>query len=118
MKHPSNIDFGVGSRDLLTQVNGRDIHSMRDLATALAHSPPATTTTFTFSGREEALDPAAAAADTELLQHYNIHPRTDWSCPMTKALTAFFTGWLWAASTSTQGRIAISRLKPRWSRSS
>ena len=73
LKHPSNIDFGVGSRDLLTQVNGRDIHSMRDLATALAQ-PAGDYHHFHFlSGREEALDrAAAAAADTELLQHYNI----------------------------------------------
>ncbi|MGC6456091.1 MAG: PDZ domain-containing protein [Coraliomargaritaceae bacterium] len=73
LKHPSNIDFGVRTRDILKTVNGRTIESMQDLYAALSENT-GDFHLFTFlSGKEEALDRSdAEAADRELLQQYNI----------------------------------------------
>ena len=73
LKHPSNIDFGVGPRAIVTEVNGRSIHSMQDLQAAL-RAPGDAYHRFRFlSGREEALERRAAAhADAALLAQYNI----------------------------------------------
>tara|TARA_E500000178_G_scaffold317776_1_gene338563 strand:+ start:2498 stop:3985 length:1488 start_codon:yes stop_codon:yes gene_type:complete len=73
IKHPSNIDFGVGTRDLLRTVNGQTVHSMEDLVAAL-HENTGEFHHFSFlSGQEEALDRVAAEmADRELQEQYNI----------------------------------------------
>ena len=73
LKHPSNIDFSLKARSLLKTVNGRAIHSMHDLDTALSEQEgPFHHFTF-LSGGEEALERSAAdAADLQLLQQYNI----------------------------------------------
>ncbi|MGB0343852.1 MAG: PDZ domain-containing protein [Coraliomargarita sp.] len=73
LKHPGNIDFGVGTRDLLRTVNGREIHSMEDLHAALSENTGKFHRFTFFSGREEALDRTEAEeADRQLLEQYNI----------------------------------------------
>lgn len=73
LKHPSNVDFGIRTRDILTKVNDQAIHSIHDLASALQTSPDDFHRFQFLSGREEALNiNQAAAADAELLQQYNI----------------------------------------------
>lgn len=73
LKHPSNVDFGVHTRDILTEVNGHAIHSIHDLASALDQSADDFHRFHFLSGREEALSiNAAHATDAELLQQYNI----------------------------------------------
>jgi S1-C subfamily serine protease len=73
LKHPSNIDFGVHTRDILKSVNGRKIESIEDLYSALTENS-GDFHLFTFlSGKEEALDRSdAEAANQDLLQQYNI----------------------------------------------
>ncbi len=73
LKHPTNIDFGVGIHSVLSEVNGQPIHSMQDLKTALEREGD-TFHRFRFrSGREEALNRFdAQAANAELLEQYNI----------------------------------------------
>jgi hypothetical protein len=73
LKHPSNIDFGVGLSEVLTEVNGLEIGSIEDLYSALENSPDSFHRFKFMSGREEALQiEAARAADTELLNKYQI----------------------------------------------
>ena len=73
LKHPSNIDFGVGARNVVTELNGKTIHSMQDLKAALAASSDDFHRFRFLSGQEEALKISdAAIANTELLQQYNI----------------------------------------------
>ena len=73
LKHPSNVDFGVNTREILTQVNGHPIGSMEDLSEALARTEDEFYR-FTFlSGRVEALEISAAKlANAELLRQYRI----------------------------------------------
>jgi S1-C subfamily serine protease len=73
LKHPSNIDFGVHTRDILKTVNGHSIHSMEDLHAALSQNTDDFHLFSFLSGREEALDRTEAdAANQELLEQYNI----------------------------------------------
>ena len=73
LKHPSNVDFGVGTRSILAEVNGQSINSMRDLKAALEHGEDDFHRFRFLSGREEALSRSTAlAADKELLKQYNI----------------------------------------------
>ncbi|WPJ98235.1 hypothetical protein SH580_04035 [Coraliomargarita algicola] len=73
LKHPSNIDFGVHTKSILTKVNGQEIHSMQDLLKAV-NAPLDDYHRFEFlSGRVEALRrDAAERANAELLQTYQI----------------------------------------------
>lgn len=73
LKHPSNIDFGVSARSIVTEVNGHAIHSMQDLKTALESDGDDFHRFRFLSGHEEALNRSAAnAANTELMKQYNI----------------------------------------------
>ncbi|NQY31879.1 MAG: trypsin-like peptidase domain-containing protein [Coraliomargarita sp.] len=73
LKHPSNVDFGIRTRDILSHVNGHEIHSIQDLADALEKRSDDFHRFNFLSGREEALNvTAAAAANAELLKQYNI----------------------------------------------
>lgn len=73
LKHPSNIDFGVRTRQQLAEVNGQPIYSMADLQTALGQAQDGYHR-FTFlNGREEALSVREAeVANEALLSEYNI----------------------------------------------
>jgi S1-C subfamily serine protease len=73
LKHPSNVDFAVGSRSILTELNGQEISTMEDLRAAIK-STGGDFYRFRFlSGDEEALNRAdALAAEKQLLQQYNI----------------------------------------------
>jgi S1-C subfamily serine protease len=73
LKHPSNIDFGVSARNVVTEVNGQTIQSIHDLKTALEASNDNFHRFRFLSGREEALNISdAKVANKELLQQYNI----------------------------------------------
>jgi S1-C subfamily serine protease len=73
LKHPSNADFGVYEKSILSKVNGQDIHSMQDLLNALEESDDGFYRFEFLSGREEALHiDTAKLADAELLQTYQI----------------------------------------------
>ena len=73
LKHSSNIDFGVHTRDIVSEVNGVPVTSMQDLKVALDSAPDNFHRFKFISGREEALNVADAfSADAELLQQYNI----------------------------------------------
>lgn len=73
LKHPSNIDFGVYPKSILTQLNGQAIHSMRDLHRALEAGEDDYHRFEFLSGHEEALQrDQAVQANAELLQTYNI----------------------------------------------
>lgn len=73
LKHPSNVDFAVGPRSILTEVNGHKISNMQDLQAALESADDAFHRFRFLSGDEEALNRAdAQAADQQLIQQYNI----------------------------------------------
>ncbi|WP_269525898.1 S1C family serine protease [Coraliomargarita parva] len=73
LKHPSNLDFGISPGSVLKEVNGVEIHSMRDLQQALNASTDKFHRFRFLSGHEEALQiEAAQAADAALIRQYNI----------------------------------------------
>ena len=74
LKHSSNIDFNVSARSIISEVNGLTIRSMQDLKDALdASSDNYHRFRFLTGNKEEALERSAAAlADRELLEQYNI----------------------------------------------
>jgi hypothetical protein len=73
LKHPSNVDFGVAAREVVTEVNGQTINSMSDLKTALRKSTDDFHRFQFLSGTEEALNIADAyGANAMLLKQYNI----------------------------------------------
>ncbi|PXA04910.1 peptidase S1 [Coraliomargarita sinensis] len=73
LKHPSNVDFAVGSRSILTELNGSEITNMADFKAALENTEDEFYRFRFLSGAEEALNRAdALAADRQLIQQYNI----------------------------------------------
>jgi S1-C subfamily serine protease len=73
LKHPSNIDFGVPPRSILTKLNGQEIHSMHDLLQAVDASEDDFNRFEFLSGRVEALRREdAAQANDQLLKTYQI----------------------------------------------
>lgn len=73
LKHPSNIDFGVYTKSILTKLNGQEIHSMQDLRDALDSSEDDFHRFEFLSGHVEALHRGdAEQANAELLQTYQI----------------------------------------------
>jgi S1-C subfamily serine protease len=73
LKHPSNVDFSVGPPSILTELNGQEISSMRDLQSAVENTNDAYHRFRFLSGGEEALNRAEArTADHELMERYNI----------------------------------------------
>lgn len=73
LKHPSNVDFGVYTKSILTKLNGQEIHSMQDLLNALDANEDDYHRFEFSSGRVEALRrDDAEKANAELLQTYQI----------------------------------------------
>lgn len=73
LKHPSNVDFGVATRDVVTEVNGHTINSISDLKAALISSTDDFHRFRFLSGAEEALNIADAhRAEKIILKQYNI----------------------------------------------
>ena len=73
LKHPSNVDFGVATRDVVTEVNGHTINSISDLKAALIGSTDDFHRFRFLSGAEEALNIADAhSAEKIILKQYNI----------------------------------------------
>ena len=73
LKHPSNVDFGVATRDVVTEVNGHTINSISDLKVALISSTDDFHRFRFLSGAEEALNIADAhRAEKIILEQYNI----------------------------------------------
>ena len=73
LKHPSNVDFAVAAREIVTEVNGQTINSMSDLKAALRKSSDDFHRFRFLSGAEEALHIAdARGAEAMLLKQYNI----------------------------------------------
>lgn len=73
LKHPSNIDFAVGARSILSEMNGQEISSMADLKAARDAGDDEFYRFRFLSGAEEALNKAEAqAADKQLIEQYNI----------------------------------------------
>ncbi|HKK18993.1 MAG TPA: hypothetical protein VJ952_09970, partial [Opitutales bacterium] len=73
LKHPSNVDFAVGPRSILQELNGRKIAGMQDLKSILQSTEDEFFRFRFLSGAEEALQRAEAnAANQELMQQYNI----------------------------------------------
>lgn len=73
LRHPNNIDFGATVRTVLTEVNGRAVHSMHDLKAALKVGSDGFHHFRFLSGFEEALKISdAQIANLELLKQYNI----------------------------------------------
>jgi len=73
LKHSSNIDFAVGSRSILSELNGQEISSMEDLKAALDIGDDEFYRFRFLSGAEEALNQAdAEAANKQLIEQYNI----------------------------------------------
>lgn len=73
LKHSDNVDFAVGPRSILTELNGRDISNMQDLKATLENTDNAFYRFRFLSGLEEALSRAdASAAEQQLIQQYNI----------------------------------------------
>jgi S1-C subfamily serine protease len=73
LKHPSNIDFSVYPKSILTHLNGQAIHSMQDLRNALAAGDDAYHRFEFQSGLQEALQrDEAELANRQLLKTYNI----------------------------------------------
>ncbi|MEC8209829.1 MAG: trypsin-like peptidase domain-containing protein [Verrucomicrobiota bacterium] len=73
LKHPSNVDFGVDTRDVVTEVNGHTINSIFDLKAALISTTDDFHRFRFLSGAEEALNIADAhRAEKIILKQYNI----------------------------------------------
>jgi S1-C subfamily serine protease len=73
LKHPSNVDFAVGPRSILTELNGREITDMQTVQEVLEKTDDEFYRFRFLSGSEEALDRAdALEAEQELIQRYNI----------------------------------------------
>ncbi|MFO8026626.1 MAG: trypsin-like peptidase domain-containing protein [Opitutales bacterium] len=73
LKHSSNIDFAVGPRTILTELNGHSISNMQDLQAAVDDTDGEFYRFRFLSGVEEALNRAdAQAAEEELIRQYNI----------------------------------------------
>lgn len=73
LKHPSNVDFVVGTQSILTELNGQKISSMEDLKSAIESTEDEFYRFRFLSGAEEALRRTEAlAAGEELIQQYNI----------------------------------------------
>ena len=73
LKHPSNVDFGVATRDVVTEVNGHNINSISDLKAALRSSTDDFHRFRFLSGAVEALNIADAhRAEKIILKQYNI----------------------------------------------
>lgn len=73
LKHPSNIDFAVGTQSILSELNAHKISNIEDLKVALEGSDDEFHRFRFLSGAEEALHQAAAqVANEELIQQYNI----------------------------------------------
>jgi S1-C subfamily serine protease len=73
LKHPSNIDFGVYTKSVLTKLNGQTINSMQDLLHALDASEDDYHRFEFLSGQVEALRrDDAEQANAQLLQAYQI----------------------------------------------
>lgn len=73
LKHPSNVDFGVATRDVVTEVNGHTINSISDLKAALISNTDDFHRFRFLSGAEEALNIADAhRAEKIILEQYNI----------------------------------------------
>ena len=73
LKHPSNVDFGVATRDVVTEVNGHTINSISDLKAALISNTGDFHRFRFLSGAEEALNIADAhRAEEIILKQYNI----------------------------------------------
>ncbi|MEC7230246.1 MAG: trypsin-like peptidase domain-containing protein, partial [Verrucomicrobiota bacterium] len=76
LKHPSNVDFGVDTRDVVTEVNGHTINSIFDLKAALISTTDDFHRFRFLSGAEEALNIADAhRAEKIILKQYNIPKR-------------------------------------------
>ncbi len=73
LKHPSNIDFAVGPRSILTEINGQEISSMEDLQAAIDGTDDDFYRFRFLSGDVEALNrEEAQAAAQDLMRQYNI----------------------------------------------
>ena len=73
LQHPSNIDFGVHTKSILTKLNGQEIHSMQDLLQALDAGDDEFHRFEFLSGRMEALRrDDAEQANAQLLHTYQI----------------------------------------------
>ena len=73
LKHPNNVDFGVATRDVVTEVNGHTINSISDLKAAIISSTDDFHRFRFLSGAEEALNIADAhRAEKIILEQYNI----------------------------------------------
>ena len=73
LKHPNNVDFGVATRDVVTEVNGHTINSISDLKAALISNTDDFHRFRFLSGAEEALNIADAhRAEKIILEQYNI----------------------------------------------
>jgi len=73
LKHPKNVDFAVGSRSILTELNGQQISSMEDLRVAIENASDDFYRFRFLSGEQEALNRSEAlAAEQQLIQQYNI----------------------------------------------
>ncbi len=73
INHPTNIDFSVGIKSIVTAVNGENIGSMEDLVNALAANEGEYHRFEFLSGREEALNREAVdKATDELMKTYRI----------------------------------------------
>ena len=73
LKHSSNVDFGVATRDVVTEVNGHTINSISELKAALISSTDDFHRFRFLSGAEEALNIADAhRAEKIILKQYNI----------------------------------------------
>ena len=73
LTHPINVDLGVETPSMLSEVNGQPIHSIQDLKVALEQEGDAFHRFHFASGEEEALNRAEAqVANDELLEQFDI----------------------------------------------